>query len=330
MYSETRYQRLLNSCKQVRHRSGDRRSSSATMSTSFTGHQWHTLTQAEREREYSPSSRIGGDYRPFVEAYRRRSAESRERATALGGRWVEHRYGSAEAQRIDICVPTNATAVPLLVFIHGGYWQELSAEASLFPAASCIEHGAAFAAIDYTLAPKASVGLIVEECRAALDWLAHHAAQLGWDASRMVVAGSSAGAHLAAMACLPGWREERRSTFRPAAAVLASGIYELEPLIGTSINDALHLDHQEACDQSPALLTPAAVVGFPRTMVCWGEVETDAFKEQSRGFASLLRQAHADCQSLEIAARNHFDVILNLAEPGTALGLCTFDLLGLT
>ena len=297
------------------------------MSTSSSGHRWHALTLAEREREYSPSSRIGGDYRPFVEAYRRRSAESKERATGLGGRWAVGHYGGAETQRIDICVPRDAAGVPLLVFIHGGYWQELSAEASLFPAAACIQRGAAFAAIDYTLAPKASVGIIVEECRAAFDWLAHHAAQFQFDASRIVVAGSSAGAHLAAMTCLPGWR--RQSKFRPAAALLASGIYELEPLIGTSIDDALHLDHQEARDQSPALLSSGAVEGFPRTVVCWGEVETDAFKEQSRGFASLLREANVDCQSLEVAARNHFDVILDLAEPATTLGRCTFDLLGM-
>jgi len=299
------------------------------MSTSSTGHRWHTLTLAEREREYSPSSRTGGDYRPFVEAYRRRSADSKERATGLGGRWAVGHYGRAETQRIDICVPPDAAGVPLLVFIHGGYWQELSAEASLFPAAACIQRGAAFAAIDYTLAPNASVGIIVEECRAALDWLAHHAAQFGWDASRIVVAGSSAGAHLAAMTCLPGWRRGGQSKFRPAAALLASGIYELEPLIGTSIDEALHLDHQEARDQSPALLAPAGLVGFPRTVVCWGEVETDAFKEQSRGFASLLRQANVDCPTLEVAARNHFDVILDLAEPGTTLGRCTFELLGM-
>lgn len=300
------------------------------MNSSFTGHRWHTLTLAAREREYSPSSRTGGDYRPFVEAYHRRSAESKKRATSLGGRWEEGRYGSAKAQRIDICVPAGAAAVPLLVFIHGGYWQELSAEASLFPAAACVQHGVAFAAIDYTLAPQASVGVIVEECRAALDWLAHHAARLQFDASRMMVAGSSAGAHLAAMACLPGWRRGGRSKFQPAAAVLVSGIYELEPLIGTSINDALHLDHQEVFSQSPALLAPAAIAGFPKAVVCWGEVETDAFKDQSRGFASLLNQANTDCQTLEVAGRNHFDVILDLAEPGTTLGRRTFELLGPT
>ena len=288
------------------------------------------LNDAERECAYSPSSCIGGNYQPFIAAYVEQSRAARLRAVALGARWLDVRYGAGAAQRMDLCLPA---ALPpggagLLVFIHGGYWQELTAGESLFAAAQCAERGLAFCAVDYTLAPAATVGGIVAECRTALQLLAEQAPQWGIDPARIVVAGSSAGAHLAAMVCLPSWHEGRRHRSRPLAplgAVLLSGIFQLQPLVGTSINAALGLSVQEALAQSPAL---QPLHGFPPTLLCWGGVETDAFKAQSRQFAARLHDAHTPCQSLEIAARNHFDLALDLADPATVLGRHTMAMLG--
>jgi arylformamidase len=279
---------------------------------------WRTLTPAEREAAVSPSSCIGGDYRPFIEAYATRSTEAREEATALGGCWIEGRYGDAAAQRIELVLPPafDGRAAGLLVFFHGGYWQELSAAQSLFAAAGCIRRGLAFAAVDYTLAPQARVGQIVGECRAAMAWLLANAAALGIDERRVVVAGSSAGAHLAAMVAL----EQHE---RLLGAVLVSGVYELEALLGTSVNEALDLDAGEARHLSPALLP---LQGFPRALLAWGEVETALFKQQSQDFAAALEHAAAHCEGLEVPARNHFDVILDLADPSMALGRATFAL----
>ena len=282
------------------------------------------LAPEARERAYSPSSCIGGDYQPFIDAYVRESEAAAQRASALGGTWLWSAYGDAPSQRIALCLPPRAAirspqkGAPLLVFIHGGYWQELSALDSRFAAAACVERGVAFAAVDYTLAPKASVGAIVGECRAAMHWLAAHAHEWSIDASRIVVAGSSAGAHLAAMAALPG----ATTMPPPAAVVLVSGIFELEPLIGTGINDALAMSAADARAQSPAL---AMLDGFAPALVAWGAVETDAFKHQSRHFAAALGRAGTACATLEVAARNHFDVVLDLADPSSALGRATFE-----
>jgi arylformamidase len=305
---------------------------------------WRELGAAELERAYSPSSCIGGNYQPFIDAYASRSVAARVEAATLGGAWHSLAYGAAAAQRLELCVPAArpgpAAGAGLLVFIHGGYWQELSAAQSLFPAAQCVAHGLAFAAIDYTLAPAASVGDIVAECRAALAWLLAHAAGLGIDAGRVVVAGSSAGAHLAAMVCLgpsgasgsnPAAASAQDHTgprasiagARPRAAVLVSGLYDLEPLVGTSINDALSLTPAAARAQSPM---QHLLQGFPTALLAWGAIETDAFKDQSRDFAAALARAQTTCTTLEVAARNHFDVILDLADDRTELGRQTLAL----
>ncbi len=280
---------------------------------------WRDLDAASREREYSPSSCIGGNYQPFLQAYADRSQAAR----AIAGARLDLAYGPQATQRLDLFLPTFTPAhgaahaakpkPPLLVFIHGGYWQELSKEDSAFAAADCLAQGMAFAAVGYTLAPKATVAAMVDECRAALAWLRARADTLGFDAHRIVVAGSSAGAHLAAMTALS------TPTHQPAvhAAVLVSGLYELEPLIGTSINTALGLTVESARAVSPALLPLA---GFVPSIVCWGAVETLEFKRQSQAFAASLADAGSACQVFEVPSRNHFDVVLDLADPGTDLG----------
>ncbi len=278
------------------------------------------------DREYSPSSCIGGDYAPFLRAYAERSA------AALRGR-AAHRdlpYGDKASQRLDLFVPPRATnaaaAPPLLVFIHGGYWQELSKQSSLFGAPGCVDAGFAFAAIDYTLAPAATIGEIARECRSALRWLHAHGPALGFDPSRIAVAGSSAGAHLAAMCCVRGWAGDADlPAGLPAAGVLVSGVYELAPLIGTSIDQALSLTPDDAAAWSPIRLP---LGDFPPTAVCWGQIETAEFQRQSRAFAQAIAAAGAPRPELfEVPARNHFDVILDLCERGTPLGDATLRLL---
>lgn len=282
-----------------------------------------TMDVSTREREYSPSSCIGGDYAPFLRTYAERSAEA---LAHYGQRaWRDLNYGDTPQQKLDLFLPSlapDAAPPPLLVFIHGGYWQELHKDSALFAAPGCLRASAAFAALDYTLAPLAGVADMALECRRALRWLHAHASDFGYDARRIVVAGSSAGAHLAAMCGLRGWTEEvDLPAGVPAATVLVSGIYDLAPLVGTSINDALGLQ-ATTCQRISPLRQNLA--GFPPTVICWGEIETTEFKRQSQDFAAALHDAGVmRCGVFEVPARHHFDVILDLAETHTALGDAT-------
>lgn len=273
---------------------------------------WRSMTDAEREREYSPSSRLpDGDYRPFLDRYRLDSDAAWNRTADRTDASVHLvRYGDAERQVVDVAVPAAGRPGPLLAFIHGGYWQELSRIESRFAATACVERGWGFAAIDHTLAPRADLDQIVEECRRAVGALSNQSSDLGFDASRLVLAGSSAGAHLAAMVAATGGTPV-------AGLVLVSGIYELEPLIGTSVNDLLGLDAAAARRNSPLL---SDVADAPPTLVAHGSDETSEFRAQSTAFARHLTDAGTEVTTLEVAGRHHFDVIMDLAEPGTALG----------
>ena len=178
--------------------------------------------------------------------------------------------------------------------------------------------GWAFAAVDYTLAPDATLDQIVDECRRAVQAVAAAGAQLGFDPSRIVVAGSSAGAHLAAM--VGAQPRSARDTVAVAGLVLVSGIYELEPLLGTTINEALGLTVDSARRNSPLLMPTHQPAYVARALVAYGENETVEFKRQSTQYAAHLDLAGVATAALEVEGRNHFDVILDLARPGTALG----------
>ena len=270
------------------------------------------LPLSEREVQYSPSSCIGGDYQPFIAQYRQLSDQAKE-----GCPPSSFRYGNGPSQTLDCYLPANRAAKPpLVVFIHGGYWQALSKHDSAFAAPGCLAQGIAFVAIDYTLAPAATLDEIVAECRAAIDWIVDHADEVGVDPERIVLAGSSAGAHLAAMVA--------RGCLAVRGTVLVSGLYDLEPLVGTSIDQALCLNIESCRRNSPLHLN---VSSFPPTIICWGEIETDAFKQQSRLFADHLQSKGINIIVFEVSKKNHFDVILNLAMPETILGASLFRLM---
>lgn len=296
---------------------------------------WRHLSAAELEREYSPSSMLGGHYQPFIDQYIIRSAAARAECFLQWPqltRWHVP-YGTASTQTFDLFLPApslHRDAKPaLLVFIHGGYWQELSKNESQFAAIECVQQGWAHAVLDYTLAPHASVAGIVAECKQALGYLIAHADTLGFDAQRIVVAGSSAGAHLAAMVALGGITQPDGKVCKNAlrGVVLVSGVFDLRPLLSTSINAALGLDTEQASRMSPALASAQDLTAFPPYCLVWGEIETTQFKQQSRAFAQLLAQHGAAPKLLEVPQRNHFDVVLELCTPNTALGAAVADLL---
>ncbi len=260
---------------------------------------------ATREREYSPSSAIGGNYAPFLAHY----AELSARALATVPVTRDLRYGAAPRATLDFFpAPPSVTRPGLLVYIHGGYWQELSKAESAFLAPAWHAAGFAHAVVGYTLAPAAPLPGIVAECRAALAFLHAGAETLGFDAARVVVAGSSAGGYLAA-ACAD------RPPVPLCGMVPVSGVFDVAPLIGTSINDALGLDAPAAAALD--LLAPER--RFCPAVVAWGEIETSAFKRQSQTFAALLAATGTSCESFEVAGRNHFDVVLELADPASTL-----------
>ncbi len=104
--------------------------------------------------------------------------------------------------RMDIYAATkNTQPTPVVINIHGGGWNHGTKEAqSGF--SSWFKLGFAVANVEYRLTPQATAPAAVEDIRCALLYLVQHAKELNIDVNRIVISGTSAGAHLALMAGL--------------------------------------------------------------------------------------------------------------------------------
>lgn len=276
-------------------------------------------------REYSPSSCIN-DINVHIQQYIDLSRIAKNQAKELKALHSDLPYGERKTQTIDLYLPTNAPQHKLMVYIHGGYWQELSKEESSFAATNFQQQGFHFAVLDYTLAPNASITDIVEENRNAIAWLYKNAAQFGYSPEAIFVSGSSAGAHLAMMMLQTNWSDYipyyQGNIIKGLCAV--SGIYDLQPLLKTYVNDALKMDICAAKTNSPilqALPKPVPVI------IAFGDIETDEFKRQSQMMRDKLQDKGFEVQFNKIDGRNHFDVILDLSEKSTWLSQQTIALM---
>jgi arylformamidase len=208
-------------------------------------------------------------------------------------------YGPGDRQRFDLFHP-DGVARGLMVFVHGGYWLRFGREDWSHLAAGAIARGFACALPGYTLAPEARIGAMVQEIAAAVR------AASALVAGPVVVAGHSAGGHLAArMGCadldLP----------RVCRVVPISPLADLAPLAETAMQKDLRLDAAEIAAESPARL---ALRQDCAAHVWVGGQERPAFLWHARSLSEAW-----SCPWTVAAGRHHFDVVDDLTDPDSTL-----------
>lgn len=283
------------------------------------------LPRARLDRDYSARATVTGEeFDRIIALYLSQSLP----AYALPESRRDLAFGPEGGPRLDLLGTNQGELRPLFVFIHGGYWRALSKEHSAFMAPMLEARGIATASVDYRLAPTARMSDIVADVRAAFAWLWQRAAELGIDRDRIIVGGSSAGGHLAGTLLSPGWQEAHGL---PADAIKGalpvSGLFELAPIAASHVQDWMHLTPEEVAAFSPIRHLPAA----GDIVVALAEQEAPGFHRQSRAYCARLQAAGLSARLLEIPARNHFDVILDLADESSTLSRALLSLFeGLT
>lgn len=272
------------------------------------------------DRDYSARASVTPEvFEAEMRNYRSRSEEMRAHASHL-----DVVYDAESGQTLDI-YGTGSELRPVFVFIHGGYWRMLSKHDSAFMAGMLADQGIATAVVDYRLAPEASLDEIVREVRAAIGFVWKNGRTLGIDPDRIYVGGSSAGGHLTGAVLSGGWHAGEgvpQDVIKGAMPI--SGLFHLAPIANSFVQDWVRLDDDMVRRLSPAENIPA--VGCP-IVVAYADGEPAGFSRQSGEYDRLWREAGFSSQLVEIAGRNHFDVLLDLASSDSELSRLLIQLI---
>jgi len=223
-----------------------------------------------------------------------------ERTRAAGLTPVTVAYGDTALHTADIYRPAGGGS-GFAIFYHGGYWRSCSRHEHGWVAQAYLDQGMSVAIMDYPLCPDSDLAEIVAATVAAFVFL-HRSVMTEAERAHVIVAGHSAGGHLAAFHRTIDWQQHGLPA-RPLHGISAlSGIFDLDPLRHTLMNDWLCLTPQSA--EALSVANKPAVFDVP-TVLAVGELESSEFHRQSR----VLAERWPDTTYRSIAGRHHFDVM---------------------
>ena len=156
---------------------------------------YRDYTQEELDQQYNQATLVSN-----IPDYTNDLADLTAKAKASVACREDIAYGDHADERLDIYLPDNLTSpAPIRIFIHGGAWKGNSKEHAGGAAASFVSHGAIYVAVEFSLAPEASLDRMVDQARRAVWFTYQHGAEYGGDPNKIYLAGHSSGAHMAAM-----------------------------------------------------------------------------------------------------------------------------------
>lgn len=110
---------------------------------------------------------------------------------------VEYARVGEHALKLDLHPPSEKSRSPLIVWVHGGAWR--SGSKSNMPLSMLVAEGYAIASVDYRLSTQAKFPAQIHDIKAAIRFLRGHSREWGMPSKKIVIAGDSAGAHLATL-----------------------------------------------------------------------------------------------------------------------------------
>jgi arylformamidase len=266
------------------------------MMTPLDAPDWRSMNQHDRDLGLNNSVAVAGSAE-MVAGWEQRSADLRKRLSSH----LDLRYGPRERNRIDFL--KSRDNAPTLLFIHGGYWQARAKEVFAIFAKGPMAHGINVALIGYTLAPDATLDQIVAEIHGGIDYLTGELPGLGAAGGGIVASGWSAGGHLTSMAL---------SHPKVRAGIAISGIYDLEPVRHSYLNEKLRLDGPMSHRNSPMAQPGGAAK--PLSLVV-GSAELPLLRKQTADFAGHRARYGLPVTYEEIAGADHFTIMNEMRSP---------------
>lgn len=261
-------------------------------------------TQAQIDAQYNPSIGLADATAPG-----KHFAAQAQKARSTLKHHLDIPFGPTLQETLDI-FPADVPNAPVFVFIHGGYWRALSSKEFSGVALGLQPLGITTVVVNYALCPFVTIAEITRQCRAAVAWTLRNIAQYGGDPARVAVGGHSAGGHLSAMCLQTAWDTDYGLPRDPLkAALLISGLHDLEPLRYSYLQPMIQLDDTIVRHYSPA----AHVRPCPTpTWVTWGGAESTEFARQSALYHAAAQALGNPTELRDVAGADHFTIVHEL------------------
>lgn len=232
------------------------------------------------------------------------------------------RYGPGPRGLLDLTLPARATpGAPLVVFVHGGSWQEGSRRDYAFLARALAAEGVAVAIPDYRLWPAGRWPDFLQDAAAAVAWLAGADGRAaGAPAGPLFVMGHSAGGFIAAALALdPRWLAE--AGLPGGRARLAGAIPVSAPILWQPTDEPIRSIFAAAPGgRIQAVPEEAALAGAPPILLVHGAADTVVGAFHSERLAEALRRAGRPARLHLIEGAGHIAPIVALAQPALRWG----------
>ena len=264
----------------------------------------------DMEAEYNARARV--PEHPDIQArWHSGSAAYRDASGARAA--LDLPYGQHERQHYDVFSPEHAgDDAPLMVFIHGGYWQRGDRKDYSCLAEPYNARGIRVALPSYRICPEVRVVDIIDDLRAFLVTLYKQFGQAP------LVVGHSAGGHLAAAMLATDWSTvDGVPDDLVTHAVSISGIFDLSPLVTVSVNQVLGITADTAEAARP--LAWAAPPAGRHFVAVAGAGESEEFIRQSLEVAGQWGQDGVVTECVLVPSTNHFTVVDCAMRPGNGL-----------
>jgi arylformamidase len=273
---------------------------------------FHDYDQEALDREFNNRAKVENLNHKTLQS------DGSESAKAQFSLQVDVAYGPGPAEVVDIYLPDGDGPHPIHLFFHGGYWVSNTKDDFGFVALPFVPHGAIVVVVEYGLIPTVTMSELIDQCRASVAWTWRNAGTFGGDPNNITMSGHSAGGQIVAMMMATDWpafdSDVPDDVIRGGCGI--SGVYDLEPVRLSYLNDDLGLSPEAARANSPPLLEPR--VRAPLLLPVGGD-EGPEYIRQSEEMASAWAASGLDAQAWIMPGHNHFATINQFLDPDSDL-----------
>lgn len=221
-------------------------------------------------------------------------------------------YGEHPRQSLDLYLPYAWQSQTGVIFLHGGTWQFGDKSEYAFAAQAFARQGMPVAVVNYRLYPEVRFPAFIDDVALAMAWLQSQGSSYGFPSDRWLLAGHSAGAHIASLVSLDSQYAQRANVdLAPVIGVVClAGVYSMRP-----DKDPLFADLFSACaDGGYQAMKPVQFLrngGTPLLMVHGRKDTLVACRSAERMYKNALLAGHPATLQVQ-ESYGHYQPLLDL------------------